>query len=286
MPRSLVCLACLLLCVADHAEATKMSLYEGQYHGGVSSWPFPYSDGKLCSFRMEAGYMGDLDPARETARVSLSGGSLVKGDSVVTGANVNAHWDIVVRRVGSDPVRVWSSLLVETKDPGTYDFFERMLEVRFQHLRDNLDTVLIVDQRPGRRIFARDGKRYRVGGLYLVAIEDDEREPPINYEKRAEVLSKSDIRCPNCGLKESLEVPVVVTVGSKGNVTWARVEPYRIGAPVGTRPRGAESGPRYPLDPKVWNAIERGLKRFRYRSAIGDGHPVADYATFTVRVVP
>jgi hypothetical protein len=272
-----MCLA-LLLCLAARAEAAKFLMFEAQIPIGISPWPGGYSEGKLCSFWIEAGYVGDLDPARETARVSVSGGSLVEGDSVVTiGPGAQARWHIVVRRAGDDPLRVWSSVLIETKHPGTYDFFERMLEVRFQHLRDDLDTVLIVNQRPGRSIAGRDGKRYRYGGAYFVAIGDDEREPPESYERRAEVLSRDDIPCSDCGLKDALEVPVVVTVGATGKATWPRI----------TRRYGmAEPAPPTSVDPKVWNAIERGLKMFRYRSAMSDGHPVADYVTLTVRVVP
>jgi len=277
----------MLLLVSGEAAAIKAQVGEANVIGGASLWPLPYSDSGRCSFALNAAYLGDLESTKQTARVFASGGVVVGGDSVIAcGPDGIQFRHVVVKRMGRGPVRVWSSLLVETKNPKTYDFYERTLEVQFQHLRDKLDTVRISDQRVSRWIAVRDGKRFRYAGLYFVAIEDDEKQSPLTFERRAEVVSMEGIPCPECGLKDTLEVPVVVTVGSKGKVTWARVEPYRIGAPVGGRNRLAERMSPAPLDPKVWRAIELGLKRFRYRSAIGDGHPVADYATFTVRVVP
>lgn len=65
-------------------------------------------------------------------------------------------------------------------------------------------------------------------------------------------------------------VPVLVTVGKHGTVTWIRP--------------GVLDGPA--ADARVWEAIRSGLERYRFRPATSPDGPVADWAVLRVRGLP
>lgn len=193
------------------------------------------------------------------------------------GPTTHAHWTVHVRRTGKGPVQVRTLCRFDGQNGKSYDLSEYLTSVEFHPGPRGIDSVIVRENRIVRQILVRDGKRYRCGGERFVAIDDGERESPRDYQRRAAILSQHDLHCADCKLTGPVEVPVVVTVGRKGTVTWAR--------PDG-RMTSSEPVPHTMIDPHLWTAIERGLGKFRYQTAKADGHAVADYALFKVRVVP
>lgn len=266
-----------LLLSPESAAATKLSIIHAKAPGGVSAWPDRYSTRGNWTVSVEAGSDVDLKGERSTLRIHCEGATLASGDSVIEVTPGKSNWHLVWKRSGEGPVRIRCILRVQSEDPESYDLYEFLLVVRFHHLREDVDTVLVQDYGPVRAIAARDGQQYRYGGMYFVAIGNDEVEAPRNYERRADVVTQGEIRCTDCGLAEPLVVPVVITVGSKGKVTWAR--PAAEDRILGRVPQTS-------VDSRVWRAVERGLRSYKYRSAMAAGRPVADSIALKVRVVP
>jgi hypothetical protein len=100
-------------------------------------------------------------------------------------------------------------------------------------------------------------------------LEEDEQRSPRQINSRPELLKGSEIHCRNCGLSGEVMIPVVVTVGKNGSVTWIRPRP-----------------PADPIDPRIWAAVLEGLELYQFQPALSPEGPVADYADLRVRVVP
>lgn len=269
--------ALALLILASHAFASKPWYSEAESRFGVQSMTGSFVDSSdQWTVFVRAWSQRHTDSTKGFIRVGIGPGAvLVEGD---TTANIyprlNPRWPVKLKRTAKGPVTIRSSLQVEGKTPGSYDLCESLLEVDFRLWHQGMDTVLVRDQRVIRTIAVRDGMRFRYDGMRFVAIEDDEKESPRGYQERATLVSSTEIRCAECGLYQPLEIPVVVTVGSKGRVTWAKPDHGHDYDP--------DPVPKTSLDSRVWAAVDRGLRRFKYRAAVADGRAVADYIACVV----
>lgn len=243
----------------------------------VAPWRFVDSTGQWgLTMRVSDSWSS---AAKATVRLDVGNGAVVEGtrDTTVQLGGYS-HWGVRLRRTGPGPVTVRSSLRVAGKDSRSYDLYERLLRVEFQPWHHGMDTVVVQENRVLRGIAVRDGRRFRYGGERFVAIEADEAESPRDYVRRAAVVSSNDVRCEGCGLEKPVTVPVIVTVGSKGRVTWIR--------PNLGRERDPEDEAGDSMDSRIWAAVERGVRDFKYQPALADGRAVADYTTLDVRIVP
>lgn len=248
--------------------------------GGIISWPSFYSRRGTWVVRFVTGSNSGFNGEKGVFRVRGEGAALVKGDSVMSVTPKRDYgWDLTWKRTTEGPVRIQSSLRVYGDDPDSYDLYLHQVVATFRHLHDDVDTVLIQEFGTVQAIAVRDGKRFRCDGEFLVALGEGESEELPRYRRRAKVKSQREVHCSDCHLAEATEVFVVATVGTKGRVTWAR--PYGEGLVHSYAPNV------YPTcDPVVWAAVERGLQKFRYQSALSFDRPVSDCVVLTVRVVP
>ena len=273
-------LICLLLWPLP-ARADQAWLYESEARFVVSTWPSPYADTTGHWTLVVNAENGRLrSETNTTVWFQVTGNGAMDPDSTYhlsMDRTTHAHWTVAVRRTGKGPIQIRSLCRFDGPNSKSYDLCEYLTDVEFRPGPRGVDSVVVRENRIVRQILVRDGKRYRCGGQRFVAIDADEQESPREYRRRATALSQSDLHCADCKLTTPVEVPVVVTVGRKGTVTWARPD-----APM----RSSEPVPQTTIDPHLWMAIERGLGKFRYQAAEADGHPVADYAVFKVRVVP
>jgi len=170
-----------------------------------------------------------------------------------------------LRHLADGPLRVIASLKVPDDDPHSYDYTETAMDLDFRG-----DSIFIRDRTITEAIAVRDGRRFRYGGEYLVAIDDDEIEPPRQFVSRASVTQSAEVRCGGCVGPDTVLVPILVTIGKGGNVTWIRPEPL--------------DGSK--VDDNVWKAVAEGVRRWGFRAAMSSRGPVADYMVLRVRVIP
>jgi len=205
-----------------------------------------------------------------TARVEVGpGADVVSGETSRT-VHVSDDWKgprdrrwlLTLRRTG-DRVRIRGSLHIPGP-PGPF-YYESVLELGFDG-----DTIILRDSRTTVQEGVLDGRRFRFGGEYPVAIGDEETESPQTIEARPVLVEGDEIPCHKCGLTEATELQLVVTVGTNGAVTWVR---------PGARFEGVSKGPALAV-------AEDGVRRYHFRPARSQGRPVADYAVVRVRVVP
>jgi hypothetical protein len=271
----------VLLFWPSPAKGDKPWSFESEGRFGASTWPNAYADTTgLWTLGVEAGSGRQATETNATVWFKVSGSGAIQGNStyqIVIGGMTHAHWGVIIRRTGKGPIQVRTFARIEGRNPSSYDLSQYLLDVEFRPWAYGIDTVITRENRFVQRIQVRDGKRYRCGGERFVAIDDEEQESPRDYQRRAAVLSQRDLHCADCKLTGPVEVPVVVTVGRKGAITWARPDAWM---------QSSEPVPQTTVNPHLWATIERGLKKFRYQTAVADGHPVADYALFKVRVVP
>jgi len=271
---------CLLL-LPWAAQADKAWVWESEARFGATTWPHPFADTTgLWALDVEASSGRLRGETNTTVRFQVTGSGEMEPDStyhLTVGRMGHPRWTVFIRRTGKGPIQVRTSCRFDGQNSRSYDLCEYLTAVEFHPGSRGIDSVIVRENRILRQVLVRDGKRYRCGGERFVAIDENERESPRAYQRRAAVLSQRDLHCADCRLTGPVEIPVVVTVGRKGTVSWARPDAVMT---------SSEPIPQTTIDPHLWAAIERGLGEFRYQTAKADGHPVADYALFKVRVVP
>ena len=175
-----------------------------------------------------------------------------------------ARIQLRMRTVSDGPLRIVGSLRIPGDNPTSYDYTETVMELDVRG-----DSISVLQSWVNQAVAVRNGNRFRYGGEYLVAIDDNEIDPPRQYLSRARVIRSESITCHNCADVDTLEVPIVVTVGRNGTVAWVR--PGRLD--------------NIKISDKVWSAIADGVKRWEFRAAMSPRGPVADYLVLKVPVV-
>lgn len=234
---------CVMLQPSDRTDAA------GYWTLGVTALSFRHGESVPATLRIEIG----------------PGARIIEGEAVrrVFPAK-GPHFRLKLLRTQGGPLRIRGSLRVPDDNPSTYDYSETELQLRFVD-----DSVAVRSNRLIQEVTVRDGRRFRYGGEYLVAIEDDEVEAPRQFLSRAAVVRSEDIVCRGCGEPDTVIVPMVVTVGRGGNVTWVR--PGRVDGK--------------PVDAKMWAAITEGVRHWGFSAARSPDGPVADWVELRVRVV-
>ena len=176
----------------------------------------------------------------------------------------NLHVDVSASRKED---RFWS-LQLRALTPGDYaiDTDLRIVDGKIRdesEWRTNVhvgDTVTV--QNPSEVWSEREegGRRYRYGGRYMVLL-DGNYPKPLHIDQEPVPLVKPDGICAKCDAPDSLVIPVAITVGSKGSVTWV------------IRPEVSIK-----IDPHVIAAAESAIRKWRFQPATAQGVPVAQWA--------
>jgi hypothetical protein len=211
-------------------------------------------------------------PGEGHARISVVGaGTVVDGDGprripASPNSPVNLDWTLKLRGNGIGRVDVRGEVRFPGTSPRSYELHEALLKF------DVSETgVRLVESRTVRQISVREGRKFRYAGLFLVAIDDDEEEDPRQVEARPQLVHGPIVYCGECALLAPVEIPVVVTVGKGGKVTWVSA----IGNLQGKA-----------LSETARSAIKKELAQFNFRPAAANGRPIADYARVNVTLAP
>jgi hypothetical protein len=274
MPRAVIAfLASLVVWMTPEAVSAK-PVPEGAALFGLSMWSNEQMDSTgIWTIAIETASQDCPTDAVGLVRIEVGpGADVVAGDinrsvhpSTQWRGPRDTFWILALKKTGDGPVRIRGSLRIPGTGAESYEYVERILEVGFEGSR-----VVFHYDRPIAEIGVKNGQRFRYGGEYPVAIDDDEVESPSSFESRPELLKGGEIKCRDCGISAPLEMQVVATVGKNGSVTWIRPGPVS-----GDQP-----------NTKVWAAVLTGLRAYRFQPARSHGRPVADNAILTVRVVP
>jgi hypothetical protein len=271
MPRLSFVVIAVAMLIGQDAEAAKF-LPEGAPRFGIDLSSADLRNASGCwtiavsvhSARHPADALGAVD-------IQITGARATAGMThgvVHPSANskpADRHWLITLCKEDTGRVEVKARVRITNPGPDSYDLSESVML-----LHCGRDSVSLLENGPTVRVGVREGKRFRYGGEYLVAIDGTELEGPKEINRRPVPISTPNIMCSGCSLEDTLDVEVVVTVGQDGSVTWIR------DAPLGETPIAEE----------VWNAITSGLRGYRFVPASSGGRAVADYAIVGVRVIP
>jgi len=269
-------ITCLIVVVAGAwprpATASK-PLPEGVAQFGIGIWPSSQTDSTgAWTLVVETGSNRHPGTTTALARVEVGPGAVVVAGETSRSVHTSMYWkprdskwSLYLRRTGVDPVLIRASLRIPGDSPSSYCYYECVLKLGFGG-----DAISVLENRTTVQVCVINGLRFRYGGEYPVAIDEDETEMPRGIEVRPVLLEGGEVPCHECGLSEPADVEMVVTVGTKGTVTWIRPEPL-FGAVV---------------EPRVWSAVQDGVRKYRFLPARSQGRPVADYVMLKVRVVP
>jgi len=178
------------------------------------------------------------------------------------------EWDLYLRpsRMGKFLIQGWMRIYRET--PQRWDESESILEFDVR-----ADTVIVSRfGHPIRHERIVDGRRFRYGGKHMVLI--DAPEPWLadahGPQSDPEAIDRPEGVCPGCDLTEPKVLRYVVTVGTDGSVRW--IEPRPPDAP--------------PEDPRILEAAESAVKKWRFRPARFGDRAIANWAEVDVTVQP
>lgn len=272
---SLLCkVICSTLFLATVGAATADGqVFEGTRQFGLSLWAPEVSHPTDTWIVTVTAWNSGLGP-------DLGGQALIEVDgaaTVVDGAGrreipamrtkpVLMTWRLVLKKRELGRVTVRGIMRVDGSRSDSYDVHEAVLSFDIAS-----SEIRVVDSRTIRQLSVRHGRKFRYAGPALVAVESDEDAEPLQVESRAEMTRGNIIYCEGCGLTNPVDVPVVLTVGRGGNVTWIS----RVGD-IGGKP----------AVPAVRSAIEKGLAEFEFRPAISRGRPISDFVFMSVRLAP
>jgi hypothetical protein len=266
----------ILLGLPVPGEASKPVL-PGAAPLGISLWAPPES---------QLGPSGELEVAVFTWADGMSPGDIATA-TIEVGEGVEVLGGDIIRQV--HPSSTWSGaydrdwrLSLRCPRGGTF-----VVRASLRFAAPTGDVTQRVDWRTtfrvvsgvvrvedGHRIVAFgtiDGRRVRYGGRDLVAMDPDELELPDRIESPPAPLDEVRVECRGCTLPEPIDVPLLLTIGKGGMVTWLRRSSK---GDAGTLPEG------------VWAAIEQEVGLHRFRPARAAGKLISDNLEIQVRVVP
>jgi len=247
--------------------------FEGTREFGISLWA-PEGEVKVDEWAIAVTVWNAApEPGRDgQVRISVGGaGTAIDGDGprripVRKKGPLGEDWSLRIRRNGTGRVEVHGEVRFPGATPSSYELHEALLVFEVSE-----SSVRLVESRTVRQISVRDGRKFRYAGPFLVALDDNDDEDPSQVEARPQLMQGPVIYCGGCGLLAPVEIPVVVTVGKGGKVTWVSAIGRLQGKIVSEASR---------------SAIESGLAQFHFRPATSKGRPIADYASLTVTLAP
>ena len=206
-----------------------------------------------------------LGSGKASVRIEVSGGAeVIEGQTECVIPARSGFWRLELRKTTQHPVLVTGSLRIDGGKPDHYFETRDILEVGYEGR-----NLVVRQKRTAVSIKAEGGRRFRYGETYLVALDPGESPEIPEFLSRPEVISSGDIRCKKCPIQEPVEILVTVTVGRNGSVTWLRHHPH------------------FPsVDGRIWRAITTGIKKHRFKPAMGRNGPTSDSMDLPLRVVP
>jgi hypothetical protein len=184
------------------------------------------------------------------------------------GGPLRADWDLWLRPTRAGKFTIRGSISIPRGTANSWDESECALDLEVR-----ADSVIVPRfSRALRHERVADGLRFRYGGKHMVLI--DGPEPWLadahGPQSDPEVIDRPEGVCAGCGLAEPRSLRYAVTVGTDGAVRW--IEPRRPSAPS--------------EDPRVLEAAENALKRWRFRPARIGERAIANWAEVDVVVQP
>jgi hypothetical protein len=247
--------------------------FEGTRQFGISLWAPAVSPSTDTWVVAVTAWNTGLGPNRAgEVSIDLDGpASIVNGADrrripALANEPVLISWKLVLHKREIGNVTLRASMRVYGGATDSYDLHEAVLSFKVSQ-----SEIRVIENRTTRQISVRHGRKFRYAGPALVAVESDEDTEPVQVESRAEIVQGSTILCEECELSDTVEVPVVLTVGRGGNVSWIS----RVGD-IGGKPASSA----------VRSAIEKGLSRFQFRPAVAQGRPIADFVFTTLTLAP
>jgi hypothetical protein len=178
------------------------------------------------------------------------------------------EWDLWLRPTRAGKFTIRGHISIPGGAANSWDESECALDLEVR-----ADSVIVPRfSRTLRHERIADGQRFRYGGKHMVLI--DGPEPWLadahGQQSDPEAIDRPEGMCVGCGLAEPKSLRYAVTVGTDGRVRW--IEPRRPDAPS--------------EDPRVLEAAENALKRWRFRPARIGERAIANWAEVDVVVQP
>jgi len=174
------------------------------------------------------------------------------------------RWFLRLKKKNDDPVTIRASLHLPGEAAGDSYDYERLMTLEVSGL-----SVVTKENRVIVSVKSENGRRFRYGGMFPVALDPDDPDVAVRVDTAPELLSEPVVEVKSAGLIDR-EAKVAATVGKSGKVTW--VHPRTIDL--------------HWISDDVWMRISDAVSRFQFRPARGEGHPVAENVVITVRLVP
>jgi len=265
----LACLLCLLLFVPCRGGALSPNEMRGHadFVASVSPWAHGNDATGIIGLGVLAESAGHSPGARADVIVTLPPDfQIVEGQS----SRKDLRVDVNARR---NDDQTWR-LRVRPRKRGDFVIQTRM-RIQDGPVRDECewdtkvhvaDTTLV--EMPTEIWSEREegGKRYRYGGRYMVLMDRDDPRP-LRIDQEPEAVVRPEGHCDGCASRDSLVIPIAITVGRMGTVTWI------------VRPEVS-----VPLDPRVIAAAEGAVRKWRFKPATAHGIAVAEWAIADVVV--
>jgi len=252
-----------LLCASRPAIALPLTEMRGHadFVASVSPWPHGNDTTGVVGLGILAESVGHSPTARADVTVILPPEfQIIEGRL----SRKDLRVDVSARREDDQSWR----LRVRARKRGDYVIHARM-RIQDGPVRDESewdtkvhvsDTTLV--EMPSEIWSEREegGKRYRYGGRYMVLMDGDYPRP-LRIDQEPVPVVRPEGHCAGCASADSLTIPVAVTVGRKGTVTWI------------VRPEVSVS-----LDARVIAAAEAAVRKWRFQPATAQGVSVAEWA--------
>jgi len=202
-------------------------------------------------------------------RVTLGRGlQWVSGDSVHDAriGEVDSHWVIIARALGSEKTEFRASISVE-KGGGGRDEMDAVLPLGFSQGNPEFGVAKEV-----RAETVRYGQRYRYGGEFLVPIDAPEEVGPGEIVERSSPRGIAEIVCTTCPRGESAQLPYAVFLDAAGKVRSLRY----------LRDEVAVSGKN--ISPEMIASAEKGIRGWAFNPGRTKSKSIADWCLVRVKV--
>jgi hypothetical protein len=262
----------LLVMPSGHISASQPML-EGVARFGVSLSPSAQIDGDgVWTVAVWVWCDGPSPSATGTVKIQVDGNATIIEGAVTKVVHPtrgwkgpsDRHWIIKLRKSHDGTAGVRASLHLPGRVPDSYSEFECRAIVDLKGRR-----VTTLENRKVIAYSAENGRRFRYGGWFPVAMEDDDLESPDRIDALPVLISDPTVSLDVVSSSDPAAVRVVASVGKAGQVIWVRPQP--MDGEV--------------LSIAAWDSVVSAVKQFHFRPATSHGRPVTENAIVLVRIV-
>lgn len=223
----------------------------------VSAWSLTYTPEAMAEVDLKVGPEVELLEGDTHRRVH---------PHVNWGGPSDSRWMLKVRKKQDGTVSILGSLSMNGAGPGNSYSYECQMKLRVQG-----SSVETVENRTVIAVKTQNGRKFRYGSHFPVALEGDDLEAtPVAIDSKPELLSDPVVKGEGDSFSSGVEVKVVASIGKSGKVLW--IYPQTLGG--------------VPMEEGAWKEITDAVGKFRFRPATSNGRPVTDNLIFAVRLAP